>query len=189
MTRIFLGLTALLLLTAGSCAGSPIGEEAERVDAKSIFENAYKDVEKPHEEGDHHDDDEPRPYHAEADASADLEATLAAAQTSGKLGLIVMGANWCHDSRGLAGHFESESFKTNIIEPNYELVYIDVGEKDRNFHIAQRFGLDEIVGTPTVFIVTGEGEVLNFDTAPTWRDAASRSREEIEDYFTEYAKR
>lgn len=187
MIRIFFIVSAFFLLTASSCAGTPAQEETNQNPADMLK------VDLPKEHGDHGDDkdhdnhNEPRPYDAEADAKADVEATLTAARESGKLALIVMGANWCHDSRGLAAHFESEEFKSEIITPNYELLYIDVGEKDRNEDISARFGVDDIVGTPTVFIVTGEGEVLNLETAPTWRNAASRTREEIEDYFQGYA--
>jgi len=97
-----------------------------------------------------------------------------------------MGANWCHDSRGLAYHFENPEFRAEHITPYFEQVYIDVGEKNRNIDIAQKFGLEDIKGTPTIFVLTTDGEVLNLDTAPTWRNAASRSKEEIIEYFKGY---
>jgi thiol-disulfide isomerase/thioredoxin len=131
---------------------------------------------------DGHTMDEPRPYDALADAHEDVKLTLAAAEEAGKMSLIVMGANWCHDSRGLAAQFEKERFQT-LLDEHYSLVYVDVGQKNRNIDIAQRFGVDNIVGTPTVFVVSSMGEVLNLDTAPTWRNAASRTEDEIFDYF------
>ena len=130
--------------------------------------------------------DEPRPYDAEVDARAALESTLATAKISGKMPLIVMGANWCHDSRGLAAQFEKPRFQT-LIKDHFDLLYIDVGQKDRNIDIAQEFGIEKIVGTPTVFVLSPDGEVLNLDTAPTWRNAASRSEGEIYTYFRNFA--
>ena len=129
---------------------------------------------------------EPRPYDKSADARTDVEAAIARANVSGKMALIVMGANWCHDSRGLAAQFEKSKFQT-LIKDHYELVYVDVGQKDRNIDIAQDFGVESIVGTPTVFVVSGQGEVLNLDTAPSWRNAASRSESEIYTYFRGFA--
>ena len=62
-----------------------------------------------------------------------------------------------------------------------------MGQKNRNIDQAQKFGLSEIVGTPTVFVTNSEGVVLNSETAPTWRNAASREEDDIYDYFRGYA--
>lgn len=132
-----------------------------------------------------HAEDEPRPYDKDADARADVQLVLDDAKRFNKLGLIVMGANWCHDSRALASYFEKPRFQT-LIEDHYRLVYVDVGFKDRNIDIAREFGVESIVGTPTVFITSPEGEVLNLETAPTWRHAASRGEDEAWEYFKSY---
>jgi thioredoxin-like negative regulator of GroEL len=121
---------------------------------------------------------EAKAYYAARNASADVEAALARARINGKRVVIVLGANWCHDSRALAGWFEMARFKAMLI-PRYELVYVDVGQRDRNIHVAQRFGLSKIKGTPTVLIVSANGKLLNKRDAPTWRNAASRSEEAI----------
>lgn len=115
-----------------------------------------------------------------------VDETLAEAALTGKHAMIVMGADWCHDSRALAGWFETPRFQAMLSE-NYVVRYVDVAQKDRNIDVAQRFGLDNIVGTPTIIITNSQGEVLNLDTAPTWRNAASRSEDEIYDYFAEFA--
>jgi thiol-disulfide isomerase/thioredoxin len=134
----------------------------------------------------HGEHEEPRPYDEAANASADIDAAMARARNKGTRLLLVMGANWCHDSRGLAARFERPEF-VSLIENNYELVYIDVGQKDRNIDIAQRYGIDEIVGTPTVLVVTADGVLLNKNTAPTWRNAASRTDGETLTYFAAYS--
>ena len=115
-----------------------------------------------------------------------VDEALADSALSGKHAVIVMGANWCHDSRALAGWFETPRFEA-MLQDNYTVRYIDVGQKDRNIDVAQRFGLDEIVGTPTIIVTNTLGVVLNLDTAPTWRNAASRAEDEIFDYFVELA--
>ena len=130
---------------------------------------------------------EPMPFFAADDAKSDLQATLDKAALSGKKPLIVMGANWCHDSRALAAHFETSKF-TALLRDHYEPIYIDVGQKNRNVDIAQRYGYAPIVGTPTVIILSPEGEQLNRISAPTWRNAASRSGREVYDYFHGFAQ-
>jgi thiol-disulfide isomerase/thioredoxin len=125
-------------------------------------------------------------YDADRDAADDIRIAQEIAVQEGLKTIIVMGANWCHDSRALAGHFRRDRF-TPLLARHYRLVYVDVGYKNRNIDIAQSFGLDDIVGTPTVIITDSDGTVLNLDTAPTWRNAASRSEDEIFEYFEGFA--
>jgi thiol-disulfide isomerase/thioredoxin len=126
---------------------------------------------KPNHSRSHHaGHDEPRPYIRSANAAQDVDKALERAKLSGKKVLLVMGANWCHDSRALAANFQTPLLAP-LIEDAYELVYVDVGEvqrgpRDLNIDIAQRYGINEIVGTPTVLILTGNGQLLNKDTAP-----------------------
>ena len=129
--------------------------------------------------------DEPRPYDKTADAWADVKAAMNTSKGNGHMTIVAMGANWCHDSRGLAAQFEKPRFQT-LLNEYYELVYVDVGEKNRNVNIARHFGVDNIAGTPTVFVLSPEGNVLNLETAPTWRNAASRSEDDIFDYFRSF---
>jgi thiol-disulfide isomerase/thioredoxin len=135
------------------------------------------------------DHPEARPFDAEADAKAAVDATLARAKAQNRLAIIVMGANWCHDSRALAGWFATPRFAA-MLGQRYEIVYVDVGTpqlgKGRNLDIAKRFGIKKIKGTPTVLIVDGDGRLLNKKSAPTWRDAASRAEDDIYRAFAEF---
>ena len=136
-----------------------------------------------HEDSAHN---EPRPYDKKAKAWDDVDAAFARARRSGKRVILAMGANWCHDSRSLAAKFETPAFQA-LIEGSYELVYVDVGKKNRNIDIAQAYGIDDIVGTPTVLILSPKGDLLNASTAPTWRNAASRTVDDALVYFQAYA--
>lgn len=125
---------------------------------------------------------EARAYAPEADAKADVDAALARASANGKRVLLVLGANWCHDSRALAGWLESPRFAA-LTAARYEVVFVDVGvpqnDEGRNLDIAARFGLAEVKGTPALLVLTAEGRALNLDTAGSWRNAASRSEDAI----------
>ncbi|MEL6528375.1 MAG: thioredoxin family protein [Pseudomonadota bacterium] len=129
-----------------------------------------------------HDYPEARSYAVSDDAAADVDAALVRAAESDKRVLLVMGANWCHDSRALAGWLATERFQ-KLIEDKYELVFVNIGmpqEGDgHNLEIAQRFGLDDLPGTPNLLVLTAEGELVNADTATTWRNAASREEDAI----------
>ena len=73
-----------------------------------------------------------------------------------------------------------------MLQEKYELVYVDVGYKDRNIDIAQRFGIKAIEGTPTVLILSADGVLLNRKSAPKWRNAASRTEADIFAYFDQF---
>jgi len=125
---------------------------------------------------------EARAYSVTADANADVDAALARAAATGKRVLLVLGANWCHDSRALAGWLETPRFAA-LTASRYEVVFVDVGVpqtgEGRNLDIAKRFGLVELPGTPALLVLTADGKALNLDTAASWRNAASRSEDAI----------
>lgn len=125
---------------------------------------------------------EARAYAVTPDAAADVDAALTRAAANGKRVLLVMGANWCHDSRALAGWLETPRFAA-LVAQRYELVFVNVGMPQtgdgHNLAIARRFGLTDFPGTPAVLVLTSEGRALNRDTAASWRNAASRSEEAI----------
>jgi thiol-disulfide isomerase/thioredoxin len=129
-------------------------------------------------------------FFADRDAIADVDNALARAKAEGKTVLIVMGANWCHDSVALAGWLDTPRFLMMMTD-RFVIVYVDVGTpqtgKGRNLEIAQRFGIAKVTNTPLVLLVSADGKRLNSPKdATAWRNAASRSEEEIYRYFSEF---
>ncbi|MGH6694211.1 thioredoxin family protein [Sphingopyxis sp.] len=128
------------------------------------------------------------PYKTEAfdpdtDNLAAINAALAAAAQSGKRVLLIMGTNTCHDSAWLANLIATDRFAP--VRARYEIVFADIGMPHvdgmgRNPEVPGRFGF-RIKGTPTVAILDANGTVLNRKTAPKWRNAASRSDDDIYD--------
>ncbi len=126
-------------------------------------------------------------FFADRNAQIDVEKALDEAKISGKNVLIILGANWCHDSIGLAGWLDSPRFMT-MIRDRYVTVYVDVGTpqigKGRNLDIAKRFGIKRIKSTPVVMVVSADGKLLNSEKdAVSWRNAASRREDDIFRYF------
>lgn len=127
---------------------------------------------------------EARPFRSPDRAARELAAAQARAKVNGHRVLVVFGANWCHDSRALAGWFGTPRFAAMLAE-RYEIVWVNVGRKDRNLDLARSLGLDGIAGTPTVLILSPEGRPQNLADAPTWRNAASRTEDAVFTYFAE----
>ncbi len=129
-------------------------------------------------------------FDANANAAADVDTATQRAIAGNKKLLLIMGANWCHDSTSLASRIASPRFQT-AMEDRYEIVYIDVGVPQtgngRNLDIAKRFGIKKLVGTPLVLLVSAQGKRLNSKKdAISWRNAASRSDDAVFAYFSEF---
>ena len=121
-----------------------------------------------------------------ADPMPAIDAALAKAKQSGKPVLLVMGTGGCHDSAWLANLIATDRFAP--VRDRYEIVYADIGMPHirgcgRNPEVAKRFGF-KIRGTPTVAILDANGTVLNRKAAPKWRNAASRSDDDIYNELT-----
>jgi len=132
------------------------------------------------------EDAHPTPFDENYEAMAVVDAALAEAVTEHKRLLLVLGANWCHDSRALAHHFESEAL-SDLIETHYVVRYIDVGFREQNLPVEHRFGVAAIYATPTVFIIDPASEtLLNRHSTEYWTTAASRPVEDALAYFTRW---
>ena len=125
---------------------------------------------------------EARPYAEDADAGAAVDAALARAAARGTNVLLIMGANWCHDSRALAGWLDTPRFR-ELTDWRYEVVFVDAGtpqqDKGRNLDIARRFGIEQLHGTPNLFVIRPDGSLANPDSVTGWRNAASREEDAI----------
>lgn len=132
------------------------------------------------------DDGLPRPFNATADANLDVDIALAAAQAGDKPAIFVFGANWCHDSRGLAARMEDEQV-ADLVSEQYVLTWVDIGRSDRNMDVLRRFGIDEIFGTPIMVITTDDGEIINAASMHDWRNSSLRSVDEVYSYLDGFA--
>lgn len=119
----------------------------------------------------------------------DVNETLAKALASGKRAALIIGANWCHDSRALAERFDDPAM-TGIMKDNYELLYIDVGGLSEAREVMHRFGQAIYYHTPSVLIIDPKTEkVVNADNNNLWRDAEKVGLENSITYFKEMANR
>lgn len=129
-------------------------------------------------------------FDPDRNAQADVDRALADAQQSRKTVLVILGANWCHDSVGLAGWLDTPRF-VEMMRDRYSIVYVDVGTpqigQGRNLDIARRFGIKKVKNTPLLMVISPDGKLLNDKKdAVSWRNAASRSEDDIYRYFAAF---
>ena len=126
-------------------------------------------------------------YLPSAQQTEDIDKTLAKAKADNKLALIVLGANWCHDSRSLATKLYLPEVKETI-DSNYELIFVDVGYLTKIKKVITRFGMPVIYATPTVLIIEPNSETLiNRHNMHLWRDADKVSISDTHQYFADIA--
>lgn len=109
-----------------------------------------------------------------------LEQQAAAAN---KLLLVVLGANWCHDSVKLLERFNQPEM-TQALKQRFELAFVDVAYLEFGKTTAERYQLPLYYGTPTVLIIEPKTrQLLNKTSVMHWTNAASFDVAAYRQYF------
>lgn len=124
-------------------------------------------------------------YIASKKPMGEVDSALIKAKESGKKLVVVLGAQWCHDSRGLSAKFSTDAMQA-VLQEHYETVFVDVGFLEDRQEITQRFSQPMYFGTPTVLIVEPHSEkLLNRNNILKWLSADSV---ELNDYVEDFSK-
>lgn len=98
-------------------------------------------------------------FPAGANPRAEIAAALIRARRRHQRVLIVFGANWCYDCHvlDLALH---HSDLTPLLEANYQVVDVDVGEYNRNLDLAAKYQVPLKKGIPALAVLSSAGQLL-----------------------------
>jgi thioredoxin-related protein len=99
-------------------------------------------------------------YDESADARQDIEAAIAEASRNGKHILLMFGGNWCGWCHALHGLFQSHQEISRLLEQRYVLVMVDVGNRDKNLDLDERYGNPYRHGFPVLVVLDAEGRQL-----------------------------
>lgn len=128
-------------------------------------------------------DDSEQYFSGQQPSLAQLQQAQNKAATEDKLLMLVLGADWCHDSNALMAHFSEAEFNSQL-QQRFVVQAYDVGFVERGFNVTEAYGQPTYYGTPTVMIIDPEtGQVLNKADWQHWTNAASRSADDFNDYF------
>lgn len=128
-----------------------------------------------------------RLYEASADAVADVRQAMEQASASDRRALVVMGANWCHDSRALASRLQ-QSPLADVVADNYELVFVDVGFYAKGRGVLDELGVPQFYATPTVLIVDpASSQVVNNEDRHIWGNAYNIDMASSVEYFDKWS--
>jgi len=132
-------------------------------------------------------DPDGRLYQPSEDPLSDVQQALSRAGDGDRLALVVLGANWCHDSRALAARLHHSPL-AEVIQEDYELVFVDVGFYDNGRAVVQQFGVANFYATPTVLIIDpSSGQLVNDEDRHIWSNAYSIDMSSSVEYFEKWA--
>jgi len=98
-------------------------------------------------------------YPDPSQAKSDLAAALKTAAATHKRVILDFGGNWCGDCHVLDIYFHNPQNRP-ILESNFVLVHINVGQYDANLDLAQRYGIPLQKGVPALVVLSDKGKVL-----------------------------
>lgn len=120
--------------------------------------------------------------------SAEVNNALLKAKAENKFALIVLGAQWCHDSVGLAENFSTEQMHT-ILSDRFITQFVDVAYLEDRRNITNLLAYPNYFATPTVLIVDPTNNtIMNIDSITTWQSAASVDAAEYLEHFSRWNK-
>jgi len=98
-------------------------------------------------------------YPPPAEAPAEIQSALAAAKRDHKRVLLVFGGNWCYDCHVLNAAFHSSKIAP-LVNANYHVVHINIGNMDTNLDIAQKYQVPINKGVPALAVLNADGSLV-----------------------------
>jgi hypothetical protein len=98
-------------------------------------------------------------YPDPAEAPAAVASALAAATKDHKRVLLIFGGNWCYDCHVLDSTFHSKAISP-LINANYHVVHINVGEYDKNLDLAKKYEIPLDKGVPSLAVLDAAGNLV-----------------------------
>ncbi|RQO61850.1 thiol reductase thioredoxin [Paucibacter sp. KBW04] len=117
-------------------------------------------------------------YNEQADARADLNLALNAANAQHKNVLVVFGANWCGDCRALDRKMGEGQLAAHVAK-RLVVLKVDVGRFNRNTDLAAQMGVSLKKGIPAVAVLKNDGEVLRATNGGELADARNMGDEAV----------
>ena len=124
-------------------------------------------------------------YSAIANAKTEISHALKQAKTGNKRVILVFGGNWCFDCHILDAAFKDAQIAP-IVDANYQIVHVDVGQFDRNLEIAKQYKVNIKKGVPALAVLSSSGQVLFSDKGGEFESARSMSRADVVNFLNKW---
>ena len=117
-------------------------------------------------------------YAPDVDAHAEIKQALAEAGKQHKRVILVFGANWCWDCHVLDLAFQRPEL-VSVLQHNYVVVHIDVGQGDKNQDIMQQYQVPMKKGIPALAVLDSSGKLLYSQQGGEFEKARSLAPEDV----------
>lgn len=122
-------------------------------------------------------------FSGQSPSIAQLNVAQQQALKEEKLLMVVLGADWCHDSQALMQQFHDDDFSTKL-QQRFVIVPVDLNYFDKGAGVTEHYQQPTFYGTPTVMIINPKnGEVTNKADWQRWTNAASFNPADYQAYF------
>jgi len=132
---------------------------------------------------------DPKLYHPEANAKAEIARAINQAGREHKRILLVFGANWCPDCQALNYRFHQEPIKA-LVENNFIVVHVDTGEGEgryaKNVDLADRYQIPLKKGIPAIAVLSERGRLLSSQTNGQFSSARRLDPQQIVDFLNQW---
>jgi thioredoxin 1 len=125
------------------------------------------------------------PYDSKADARRDVADAKARAAASGKMLMVMFGANWCPDCLTLHKDLE-DPVTREYAHDKFEMVNVDVGEFGKNSDVARELGV-AVNGIPLAVFFSSDGRPLCDTRGGELEPSRHYTSREILDFLKEVA--
>lgn len=110
------------------------------------------------------------------------------AEKAGKRLAVIFGADWCPDARALDAAL-LHPLVAPILEEFFEVVPVDVGNRDKNLEMMAQYGMRPEAGIPAVAFLEADGSLVQALRDGELRRAREMSPLEIAEIFHQGRKR
>ncbi|MGB6876450.1 MAG: thioredoxin family protein [Candidatus Acidiferrales bacterium] len=104
-------------------------------------------------------DAKPDLYPDASEARTDIGLALSVAAREHRRVLLDFGGNWCYDCHVLDETFHYPEV-AKILDPNYVVVHINIGQYDANLDLAQKYQIPLKRGVPSLAVLDSKGNLL-----------------------------
>lgn len=116
-------------------------------------------------------------FPSSSNANKDIAEALRASAKDHKRVLLVFGASWCFDCFALDYRFHQPNIQP-LVESNYHVVHVDIGQHDRNLGIAKRYDTP-VEAIPAVAVLSSSGKLLYSQKSHEFSSARSLDPQQI----------
>ncbi|MGB7560736.1 MAG: thioredoxin family protein [Candidatus Acidiferrales bacterium] len=127
----------------------------------------------------------PSLYPDPTEARTDIGLALAAAKRDRKRVLLDFGGNWCYDCHVLDTAFHYPEIE-KILEPNYVVVHINIGQYDKNLDLAEKYQIPLKRGVPSLAVLDSSGALLVSQKQGDFENTTKIGPKDVEEFLEKW---